>query len=258
MSNCQNNLSEGGASYSIIAERPKIDDHFIEWFVGISDAESNFLIRTRKNKEGSILGFEFIFRIALHYDDKNVLEFIKATLGCGRIDTSRDTLVYTISKLDDVEKILIPLFEHFHLNTKKHLDYLVFQKAFYMFITRKTAGLNRQDLHRDIVQLKEVMNSKRVDFDFPGDHESRIKITSNYLVGLIEGDGSFYLNKTGMTARVSLVTIRQDKILLEKIREFLLSQLDEHSCMLGSSTKLINIHDKRVGDNKPISILEIY
>jgi hypothetical protein len=150
------------------------------------------------------------------------------------------------------------LFEHFHLNTKKHLDYLVFQKAFYMFITRKTAGLNRQDLHRDIVQLKEVMNSKRVDFDFPGDHESlRRNKNYNYLVGLIEGDGSFYLNKTGMTARLSLVTIRQDKILLEKIREFLLSQLDEHSCMLGSS-KLINIHDKRVGDNKPISILEIY
>jgi len=63
-----------------------------------------------------------------------------------------------------------------------------------------------------------------------------------------------------MTVRVSLVTTTQNKILLEKIREFLLSLLDEHSYILGSSTKLINILDKkkkRIETNKPISILEI-
>ena len=39
----------------------------------------------------------------------------------------------------------------------------------------------------------------------------------------------------------------------------MLKQLDEHSCILGSSTKLIFINDKkRIGNNKPISVLEIY
>jgi hypothetical protein len=66
-------------------------------------------------------------------------------------------------------------------------------------------------------------------------------------------DGSFYLNKSDMTP-LSLITITQDRMLLEKIREFLLKQLDEHSCILGSSTKLIFINDKkRIGSNKPIS-----
>ena len=39
----------------------------------------------------------------------------------------------------------------------------------------------------------------------------------------------------------------------------MLSQLDEHSCILGSSTKLIHINNKKaIGNNKPITILEIY
>ena len=63
-----------------------------------------------------------------------------------------------------------------------------------------------------------------------------------------------------MVPRVSLITITLDKLLLFAIRDFLLNKLDSHSKLLGTETKLINITDKktRVGNNKPISILEIY
>ena len=56
------------------------------------------------------------------------------------------------------------------------------------------------------------------------------------------------------------MTITQDKLLLLAIRYFLLNQLNPHSKLLGSETKLINITDKKqIGNNnKPISILEIY
>nr|YP_010218655.1 LAGLIDADG endonuclease [Morchella brunnea]UBU98518.1 LAGLIDADG endonuclease [Morchella brunnea] len=67
------------------------------------------------------------------------------------------------------------------------------------------------------------------------------------------------MNKHDLAVRVSFVTTTPNKVLLEKIREFLLSHLDEYSCILGSCTKLININDKKIrGNNKPISILEIY
>jgi len=61
-----------------------------------------------------------------------------------------------------------------------------------------------------------------------------------------------------------LVTTTVNKVLLDKIREFLLNHLDEPSGILGSCTKLINIvppgrDDKKIkGGNKPISNLEIY
>lgn len=255
---------------------PTIDIKFIEWFVGICEAESNFLCRVRKNKEGEVIGFEFVFRIILHKDDWKALELIKSTLGCGRLNTERDTLVFTISQLSAIETILIPLFEQFPLNTTKYLDFLDFKKAFFMFKNRKTspaaAGLvplqgarpllgtselNKQDLYLSIIKLKDSMNDKRVNYDLPVGH--RITITGNYLVGFLEGDGSFYLNKHDMTARVALVTTTPNRVVLEKIREFLLNQLDEYSYILGSTTKLININDKKIKQgHKPISILEIY
>jgi len=236
--------------------KPSINTNFIEWFVGICEAESNFLCRVRKNKEGEAVGFEFVFRICLHKDDRNVLEYIKSTLDCGRLNTERDTLVFTISQLSNIETILIPLFEQFPLNTTKHLDYLAFKKAFFMFKSRKSSELNKQDLYTEIIEIKNSMNDKRINCDLPVYHP--IRITGNYLVGLLEGDGSFYLSKQDMTPRISLVTTTPNKVVLEKIREFILNQLDEYSYILGSSTKLVNINDKKAKDNcKPISILEI-
>lgn len=198
-----------------------------------------------------------MFRIALHLDDRKVLEYIKETLNCGRLNTERNTLVFSISRLSDIETILIPLFEQFSLNTVKHLDYLDFKKAFFMFKHRKDGVLNLQDVYSDIINLKNGMNDKRINFVLPKFHS--IRITGNYLVGFLEGDGSFYLSKHDMTVRTSLVTLSENRLVLEKIREFLLSLLDEPSYMLGSTTKLINIYEKKPQNNqKPVSILEIY
>lgn len=134
---------------------------------------------------------------------------------------------------------MIPLFEQFPLNSTKLLDYLAFKKAFFMFLNRKSCELNKPDLYQKILELKDSMNAKRVSYVLPLGHE--IRITGNYLVGLLEGDGSFYFNKQDPTVRVTLVTTTPNRVLLEKIREFLISHLDEYSGMLASCTKLINI-----------------
>jgi len=148
------------------------------------------------------------------------------------------------------------LFEQFPLNTTKYLDYLAFKKGFFMFKNRKTSELSKQNLYLNIIKLKNSMNDNRINFNLPEDHS--IRITGNYLVGFLEGDGSFYLSKHDMSVRVSLVTVTVNKIVLEKIREFILSLLDEHSYILGSTTKLVNIYEKKIKDNnKPVSILEI-
>ena len=137
------------------------------------------------------------------------------------------------------------------------MDYLDFKKAFFLFKNRKSNGSSIKQTYLNIIELKQGMNSNRVHFVLPENHS--IRITGNYLVGLIEGDGSFYLNKQDMTVRVSLVTTTINRKVLEKIREHILNILDEYSHMLGSTTKLININDKKVKDeNRPITILEIY
>lgn len=66
-----------------------------------------------------------LIKISKNY--RKILEHIKDVLACGRLNTERNTLVFTISQLSDIETILIPLFEKFPLNTTKYLDYLDFK-----------------------------------------------------------------------------------------------------------------------------------
>lgn len=251
------NTKVEGSSYQNKVLNLLSDDKFIEWFVGLCEAESNFLIRKRKYKD-EVTGFEFVFRIVLHIDDIKVLEYIKNTLNCGRLSIERDTCVFAISKISDIEAILLPIFERFSLNTVKYLDYLDFKNAFLMY-TRRNVNISRANnlkLINNILSIIENMNSKRENYDFPKDHV--IRITANYLIGYLEGDGTFYFNKSDMTVHIGLVSITANRLVLEKIREFLLNLLDEHSYILGSSTKLINISDKKVrGNNKAVSILDI-
>jgi len=252
----ENTKIEDSSSANEILKLP-LNEKFIEWFVGLCEAESNFLIRKRKNQD-EVIGFEFVFRIVLHIDDTKVLEFIKNTLNCGRLSIDRDTCVFTISKISDIETILLPIFETFSLNSVKYLDYLDFKNAFLMYTNRIKIGAGAKNLKliNNILNIIENMNSKRKNYDLSKDHV--IKITANYLIGYLEGDGTFYLNKSDMTVHIGLVSITANRLVLEKIREFLLNLLDEHSYILGSSTKLINIVDKEVkGNNKAVSILDI-
>jgi hypothetical protein len=143
--------------------------------------------------------------IKISKDDRKILERIKDVLACGRLNTERNTLVFSISQLSDIETILIPLFEKFPLNTTKYLDYLDFKKAFFLFKNRKSNELSIIQIYSNILELKQNMNSNRVNFVLPANHN--IRITGNYLVGFLalqlqvaggreaEGDGSFYLNK---------------------------------------------------------------
>ena len=175
---------------------------------------------------------------------------------CGRLNSESDVIVFTVSQLNEIERVIIPIFEKFTLNTTKYLDYLDFKNAFFIFKNRKSSELVVHELYSNIIRIKEGMNSKRVVFDLPKDHI--INITGNYLVGFLEGDGTFYLSKHDMSIHFSLVTTTINKNFLLKIREFLLNLLDEHSYLLGSTTKLINIIDKKSNNgHRAVSLLDI-
>ncbi len=61
-----------------------------------------------------------------------------------------------------------------------------------------------------------------------------------------------------ISVHFSLVTTTINKNFLLKIREFILNLLDEHSYLLGSTTKLINILDKKSNKGpRAVSLLDI-
>lgn len=72
--------------------------NFIEWFVGFTDAEGNFI--------------NFRFMIGLHIDDQPVLEFIQSKLKCGIIEQNKEKTAsyFIISDLSSLKSVLKPIF----------------------------------------------------------------------------------------------------------------------------------------------------
>lgn len=104
------------------------------------------------------------------------------------------------------------------------------------------------------------MNANRKDFTMPLGH---VRITDNYILGLIEGDGSFYLYKSKYYTYISIGMESVNRFLFEKIRHYLIKQMDFYSQLYAINTKAgtIAIVDQKGTEGtrfrKPFSILQI-
>lgn len=185
------------------------NEEFKEWFVGFTDAEGCFRIGI--NNKNKVISFNF--NINLHIDDLEVLEFIKNKLNCGNVFTNENVATFVVTKISDIQNILIPIYEEFPLNGIKHLDYLAFKEA--ICIKLDSLKSDKLDL---IIQIKSNMNSTRAEFEFPSSHT--IRITPYWLLGFIEGDGSFFVNAQ-MRVILSLTITATQAPLMNAIKLFL-------------------------------------
>lgn len=186
-----------------------LDQSFIQWFVGFSDAESNFLIKLTEDR------VQLMFQIGLHWDDLPLLTYLKEKLQCGYITHSpkEDRANFVISSQAALQGLLIPLFDTFTLNTTKYLDYLAFREA--VMLRDSKVHLTSEGREK-LVSLKASMNKGRLDYTLPSNH--RAVVTLPWLLGLIEGDGCFSFN--GLDPRLSIQLTLIDKYVLVAINEF--------------------------------------
>lgn len=160
---------------------------FIGWFVGFTDGEGNFFIKIDKAK--NFVGFRF--KINLHLDDLNTLEYIKENLGVGRVKSLNDrTVTFEITNSAEIKQIIIPLFTNYPLLTVKKLNFEKFKSAFEMKYNYIDNSFNL------ILDLKNNMNTK-LDYsskevsDWNKDNLLNGKITPYWLLGFMEAEGTF-------------------------------------------------------------------
>lgn len=175
-------------------EEFKINKKFLEWLVGFTDAEGNFIIILRDNpnfksnnilmrKKGSNVSkyVNFTFQIGLHISDINTLNYIQKVLRCGNISISKNRCNYYVSDFSSIINIVIPLFDDFTLNSTKYSQYIKFKEA--VKIVNSKHHLTVEGLSR-LINLKNFMNLNPCSPDL-------INITDNWILGFIEGDATF-------------------------------------------------------------------
>lgn len=109
-------------------------DYHNHWIAGFSDADASFQIKVvnRNNKPRP----EIRLNYQIDQKDKNVLLLIKDIFG-GNIGyrESQDTYYYGSTSFGSARKV-INYFDHFHLQSSKHNNYLKWRKA-YLLISEK-------------------------------------------------------------------------------------------------------------------------
>ncbi len=185
---------------------------FVEWFRGFTDAEGCFNVLGIKGS--NYYSFRFILR--LHYDDRDVLIYIKNTLGIGKVYFSADqeTTTFKVTSRRELA-IIIAIFDKFHLNTTKHLYFLAFALAFRLYTENKSPEA-RKEIMPFIQDITREMNKERTDFNLPTNH---FIITPYWLLGFVEGDGSFICKTKG--SFVFSIGQKGNKALLVGIKDFL-------------------------------------
>ena len=223
----------------------RLSSEFCEWFTGFVDAEGLFTVHLVDNKRPQLS-----FRITLHKDDQAALKFIQDQLGAGIILLSRETLVFYLQKVEDLENVLFPLLDSYPLNSTKHMDYLIFKKAHFI---RKDRSYRTPEGLNHLKYLLSQLNNKRTDFTYPENHTFRI--TPNWVVGFIEGDGMFTGHVDKETRRIRLGLSINQTIAEEKPMDAIiifwknLSQVKEASRNRGGSC--VNVYKKISEPTKP-------
>ena len=106
-----------------------------EYVVGLTDGEGCFHVnvsKTPRYRAGAVV--QLHFHIKLNERDRDVLEVVRRTLGCGGVYFQKEQRVnhtqcyrYTVSSHRDVLAIIIPFFQQHPLQTAtKHYSFDVF------------------------------------------------------------------------------------------------------------------------------------
>jgi LAGLIDADG DNA endonuclease family protein len=183
--------------------------------VVLPTAEGCFYITS--NKTGGRHSLCWTFEIGLHIDDKQVLEYIQSILQIGRINTSGKKVTLRVQRKEDIKKIL-NIFTTTSLQSIKQLNFQSWKLA---YETYHSADSKDQALYEQIMSIKLRMNKKRDNYDWSG---RKPKITPCWLLGFVEGDGSFSVSRSNPIAlfiRFIIIQSDLDLVLLEAIQSFL-------------------------------------
>lgn len=177
-------------------------EYFDQYFVGLTDAEGCFI--TQKTFDSQ----SFVLRLNIR--DISILEKIQIHLNCGKIKTSSNNMVdYIISNKYDLFNKLVPIFIKYPLLTRKFYQFEYWKTILEKRINKEKLDKNKLKNPYKLTENNEKTIEQIVSLPY-------FKI---WLVGFIQGDGSFYNRKDGNRIIPEFnIAQKYDKIILEAIR----------------------------------------
>lgn len=199
------------------------DQNFINWLVGVVDADGTFSFSRAKKKEV----WTFSFQISQSSYNLRFLYYIKQKLQVGLINVveKNSMAVFRVRDKKHIIEHILPLFDTYPLLTRKHFKYLIFKRA--ILISNDTK-LSLEEKDAAIFKLQVQQNNIPENYKSPAwvntislksKKDAEKIVNKRWLIGFVEAEGSFYLVKKGPARLVHTFEIVQklDKHVLHAI-----------------------------------------
>jgi len=138
----------------------KLHPQYVSGFV---DGEGSFWVCIAKDKRNNKIFPRAEFSIELRADDRDILERIKETVGCGKIYACEykrygwyPHVKYKVSRFNEIADILIPFFEKYPLQAKQAKRFVCFKKI--IEIRKQNRHLTKQGI-KEILSLQKAMRA---------------------------------------------------------------------------------------------------
>lgn len=110
-----------------------------DYIVGITDGEGCFYVNVRDRNSRWSPKVETHFYIKLRDDNKELLEEIRDSFGCGAVYFQKENRPnhsncyrFEINSQKDINEVLLPFFENHQLHSPKRKDFEIFRKIAFM------------------------------------------------------------------------------------------------------------------------------
>lgn len=190
----------------------------IDWMVGFIDGDGYFgLEKMKRKRQGKT---EIFYRpiLAISQNNIQILYKIKSRIGCGTVSPKgkkKDQFHYRIRSAEHMKNFFFSLIPGNRFQTNKKLQYELLKKAVFFLTTQ----YNPQNKNHNLF-LEQIDNDLRIAKNCC--FLNSYLISSDWLIGFLEAEGTFYFDMASTQPTRFLIKITQkNKPLLEKIQKTL-------------------------------------
>lgn len=183
-----------------------------DWISGFTQSDGSFVISCDRRKKGIPVRPQPIFNLTQSISEYDMFVALQKHLGVGRVHKNRNNVTFVVTSIDDLIKVIIPIFDNCPLRSSKQLSFQIFKLVCFMMQDKKhltLAGtliilelsyfMNKDTSLRTNVSKENLLIKLKLKFGslpiisniiLPVTKELE-SINLEFIRGQIDGDGSF-------------------------------------------------------------------
>lgn len=216
------------------------------WLTGFTQADGGFVVNFDSRKQGSLPYYPRpSFVLTQNIREKEMMIQLHKYLGVGTLSYSRNEINIVVRSLNDITNVIIPHFDNHPLRGHKLSCYLVFKEVVLMMNSGKHLGpegflqilelcyFTNHTTRRTLETKQTILDKIQNKFGFVQfepileinlNKPNTSPINTDYMVGLVDGDGSFNFGFKSTRRRIvpnfTIVQGIEDRSVLEDVQSY--------------------------------------